>query len=229
MASSSASASSGVIGGSDWSGSAGCRLRAERSAYTWATPCARAPYWAGACPAGPAGPVLPLRGAWPAGRRPAPGGRGPAGPDGPAGGVCGAAFGSAYAASTPSGPNIRASCEPLAARQPITAAAMTQTAMAPTCACCHQAWMMRIPGGNDQSSAHATVRQGTNQRASGRMLAIAAIANGVAAIASHQPTGTRPAFPLALLAGARSRSTTKKVHMPNAATYSDAITDRTPR
>ena len=106
----------------------------------------------------------------------------------------------------------------MAARQPITAAAITQTAIAPTCACCHHAWMMRIPTGNDHSSAHATVRHGTNQRDSGRTCAIAAIANGVAIIASHQPTWTRPALPLALLAGARLRSTTQKVHVPKAAT-----------
>ena len=193
-------------------------MRAERSAYTWATPCARAPYWAGACPAGPAGPVLPARGTGPVGRRAGPAGRGPGGLAGPGGGAGGAAFGSPYAASTPSGPNIRASWDPLAARQPITAAAITQAAIAPTCACCHQAWMMRMPTGNDHSSAHATVRQGTNQRDSGRTCAIAAIANGVAIIASHQPTATRPPLPLALLAGARSRSITQKVHMPNAAT-----------
>ena len=89
--------------------------------------------------------------------------------------------------------------------------------------------MMSIPTGNDHSSAHATVRHGTNQRDSGRTCAIAAIANGVAIIASHQPTWTRPALPLALLAGARLRSTTQKVHVPNAATYSEAIVDRTPR
>src|SRR5450755_754703 len=87
---------------------------------------------------------------------------------------------------------------------------------------------MRKPAGKDHSRAQATVRHGTNQRASGRIWATAAMANGVAIIASHQPSCTRSVLPLALLAGARSRLTTQKVQVPNAATYSDAILERRP-
>ncbi len=123
------------------------------------------------------------------GRRPAAAGRGPAGLAAGGGGGC-APSPPEYAASTPSGPNIRASCDPLAARQPITAAASTQVAMTANIVFWGDACTTREATGTDHSSAQATVRQGTNQRGSGGMCASPAIANGVTSSATSQPAGT---------------------------------------
>ena len=84
---------------------------------------------------------------------------------------------------------MRASCDPLAARQPISAAAITQMAITANIVFCGEAWMMKKTTGNDHSSDQATVRHGTNQRDSGRTLASAATRNGVASMASSQPAG----------------------------------------
>jgi hypothetical protein len=134
-----------------------------------------------------------------------------------------------YAASTPSGPNIRASCDPLAARQPITAAATTQTPMTANIAFWGEACTTRKATGTDQSSAQATVRHGTNQRGSGGTWANTAIANGVASSASSQAGGTESFTCPCETEEILLMSTRKRVHAPNAATYREAILERTPR
>src|ERR1700733_13253865 len=84
---------------------------------------------------------------------------------------------------------MRASCDPLAARQPISAAAITQMAITANIVFCGEAWMMKKTTGSDHSTDQATVRHGTNQRDSGRTLARTATRNGVASMASSQPGG----------------------------------------
>ncbi len=66
---------------------------------------------------------------------------------------------------------MRASCDPLAARQPISAAAITQMAMTANIVFCGEACTMKKTTGDDHSSDQATVRHGMNQRDSGRTLA----------------------------------------------------------
>ncbi len=73
---------------------------------------------------------------------------------------------------------MRASCTPLATRQPSTAAASTQAATVPMSGCFGQTRNAIAPTGTDHSRTQATVRQGTNQRASGRACAARATATG---------------------------------------------------
>ncbi len=124
---------------------------------------------------------------------------------------------------------MRASCDPFAARQPITADASTQTAMTANIAFRGEACTTRKATGTDQSSAQATVRHGTNQRGSGGTWANTAIANGVASSANSHADGIESVGCPAETEEARLRSMTKRVHAPNAATYREAILERTPR
>ncbi len=84
---------------------------------------------------------------------------------------------------------MRASWDPLAARQPISAAAITQMAMTANIVFCGEACTMKKTRGDDHSSDQATVRQGMNHRDSGRTLASAATRNGVASMASSHAAG----------------------------------------
>jgi hypothetical protein len=106
----------------------------------------------------------------------------------------------------------------LAARQPITAAAITQTAMTANIAFWGEACTTRMATGTDHSSAHATVRHGTNQRGSGGIWANAATANGVASSANSHPGGTESFGCAAETEATRLRSMSQRVHAPNAAT-----------
>ena len=67
---------------------------------------------------------------------------------------------------------------PLATRQPSTAAASSHAAMVPMNNWCGSAFSAIAPTGTDQASTQATVRHGTNQRASGLACAASATTNG---------------------------------------------------
>ena len=84
---------------------------------------------------------------------------------------------------------MRASCEPLAARQPISAAAITQMEMTANIVFCGEACTMKKTRGNDHSNDQATVRHGMNHLDSGRTLASAATRNGVASMANSHAAG----------------------------------------
>ncbi len=73
---------------------------------------------------------------------------------------------------------MRASWMPLATRQPSTAAASSQAAIVPRNGWAGAAFRAMMPAGTDQSRTQATVRHGTNQRASGRACAASATAKG---------------------------------------------------
>jgi hypothetical protein len=77
----------------------------------------------------------------------------------------------------------------LAARQPISAAAITQMAITANIVFCGEAWTMKKTTGSDHSTDQATVRHGTNHLDRGRTLASAATRNGVASMASNHPAG----------------------------------------
>ena len=99
-----------------------------------------------------------------------------------------------------------------------TAAASTQAAMTANIALCGEACTTRTATGTDQSSAQATVRQGTNQRGSGGTWANTAIANGVASSANSHPGGTESFGCPLETDDTRLRSMIQSVHAPNAAT-----------
>src|SRR6516225_8723227 len=82
----------------------------------------------------------------------------PALPGRPAGGV-------SHAASRP--PYIRESWMPFATRQPSTAAASSHAATVPMNGWLGAVLKAMTPAGTDQAMTQATVRHGTNQRASG--------------------------------------------------------------
>jgi hypothetical protein len=128
---------------------------------------------------------------------------------------------------------MRASCDPLAARQPISAAAITQMAMTANIVFCGEACTMTKTTGDDHSSDQATVRQEMNHRDSGRTLAQAATRNGVASMASSHAVGIAgTAWAVGAVeacAFSRLALIRRYTHAQNAATYSEAMTVRTPR
>ena len=73
---------------------------------------------------------------------------------------------------------MRVSWMPLATRQPSTAAASSHAAIVPMNGWCGAAFRATAPTGTDHASTQATVRHGTNQRASGRECAASATATG---------------------------------------------------
>src|ERR1700722_10625035 len=94
---------------------------------------------------------------------------------------------------------------------------------------CGETCTTRKATGTDQSSAQATVRHGTYQRASGGTLANIAIANGVASNASSHADGIESCGPTCDTEEVRLETRRKMVQAPNAATYREAIVERTPR
>src|SRR6185437_5798859 len=112
--------------------------------------------------------------------------------------------------------------------------AITQIAMTANIVFPGEACTMKKTSGDDHSSDQATVRQGMNQRDSGRTLARAAARNGVASMASSQAGGTVGTGCAVGAVGdacvfSRLALMRKYTHAQNAATYSEAITVRTPR
>ncbi len=70
---------------------------------------------------------------------------------------------------------------PLATRQPSTAAASSQAAIVPRKGWPGAAFRAMTPAGTDQARTQATVRHGTNQRASGLACAASATTKGIRA------------------------------------------------
>ena len=129
---------------------------------------------------------------------------------------------------------MRAVCDPFAARQPISAAAITQMAITANIVLAGEACTMKKTIGDDHSSDHATVRHGMNHRDSGRTLASAPTRNGVASMASSHAVGTVGGVLTVCAVGSalvfsRLALMRKYTHAQNAATYSEAMTVRTPR
>ena len=73
---------------------------------------------------------------------------------------------------------MRVSWMPLATRQPSTAAASSQAAIVPTNGWSGASLQGDAPTGTDHTRTQATVRHGTNQRASGRACAASATTKG---------------------------------------------------
>ena len=73
---------------------------------------------------------------------------------------------------------MRVSWMALATRQPSTAAASSQAAITPMNGWLCAAFSAMTPTGTDHTRTQATVRQGTNQRASGRACAASATTTG---------------------------------------------------
>ena len=104
---------------------------------------------------------------------------------------------------------MRASWMPLATRQPSTAAASSHAAIVPMNGWCGHSFRAAAPTGTDHSRTQATVRHGTNQRASGLACAASATTKG-----SSRREERKVRFPLEVAENTASPQTATEADAP---------------